>query len=239
MRQDRVTDVLPVQSAREDQKPASTNNDASNRAASDATNRLLEGDRCSACTTSIRQEAQRLICWLCKAQYHFNCMLYYHTQIVRTQMIQRWQCTHCSKKPVSDSEDNQEAKVLDKKRPSVHQPQLRIIQWNAKIIHRELPLLQDLLEANNVDVVCTQETKLQPKDRTPELRRFSAVRRDRPVQVEARWRHYDLCSKQIPGSLNGKNFVSQIQKADGFIRLHRDVSDLKFEKHERNCEGAK
>ena len=147
-------------------------------------------------------------------------------------MIQRWQCTHCSKKPVSDSEDNQEAKVLDKKRPSVHQPQLRIIQWNAKIIHRELPLLQDLLEANNVDVVCTQETKLQPKDRTPELRRFSAVRRDRPVQVEARWRHYDLCSKQIPGSLNGKNFVSQIQKADGFIRLHRDVSDLKFEKHE-------
>ena len=33
---------------------------------------------------------------------------------------------------------------------------------------------------------CIQETKLQPKDKTPELRNFSAVQRDRPVQGEAR-----------------------------------------------------
>ena len=33
---------------------------------------------------------------------------------------------------------------------------------------------------------------------------------------------------------NGKAIVSQKQKADGFIRLHRDVSNPKFQKHERD-----
>ena len=37
-----------------------------------------------------------------------------------------------------------------------------------------------------MDVVCTQETKLQPKCKTPELIDFSVVRRDRSMQGEAR-----------------------------------------------------
>ena len=100
---------------------------------------------------------------------------------VRTQMTQRWQCTHCSQKPVADSEDNQMASVLDKKIPGVHQYQLSILQWNANGNHRELPLLEDLLEATDVDVAYIQETKLQSKYMTPELRNISAVRHNRPV----------------------------------------------------------
>ena len=87
----------------------------------------------------------------------------------------RWQCTHCSQKPVADSQGNQMAPVLDKKSPGVHQYQLCILQWNANDIHRELSLLKDLLEATNVDVVCIQETKLQPKDKTPERRRVTVI----------------------------------------------------------------
>ena len=49
----------------------------------------------------------------------------------------------------------------------------------------ELTLLEDLLEATNVDVVCIQETKLQKKDKTPERRNFSADLRDGSVQGEA------------------------------------------------------
>ena len=37
---------------------------------------------------------------------------------------------------------------------------------------------------------------------------------------------------------NGKNVVSQKQKADGFVRLYRDVSKLRFEKHERGMKKA-
>ena len=37
-----------------------------------------------------------------------------------------------------------------------------------------------------MNVVCIPETKQQPKDKTRELRNFSTVRRDRPVQGEAR-----------------------------------------------------
>ena len=46
-----------------------------------------------------------------QGQNHFNCMMSNRTQIVRAQTTQRWQCTHCSQKPV---EDNQMAPVLDK-----------------------------------------------------------------------------------------------------------------------------
>ena len=31
----------------------------------------------------------------------------------------------------------------------------------------------------------------------------------------------------------GKYFASQKQKADGFVRFHRDVNNLNFEKHDR------
>ena len=55
--------------------------------------------------------------------------------------------------------DNQITTVVDKKSPSVHQYQLCILQWHTNSIHRELPLLEDLLEATNVDVDCIQETK--------------------------------------------------------------------------------
>ena len=104
------------------------------------------------------------------------------TQIVSTKTTQRWQCTHCSQKSVADSQDNQIAPVLDKKSHGVHQYKLCILQWNANSIHREQLLLEDILEATNVDVVCIQETKLQPKDKPPELRSVSAVPRDRPMQ---------------------------------------------------------
>ena len=129
---------------------------------SEATNRLLEGASCLACTTRIRQGAWRLVCWSYKAQYHISCMMSNHTQIVRTQATQRWQSTHCSQKLAADSQDNQMAPVLYKKIPGEYQYQLRILQWDDNGIHRELPLLEDFLEATNVDVVCIQETKLQP-----------------------------------------------------------------------------
>ena len=122
-------------------------------------------------------------------------MLSNRIQIVRTLTTQRWQCTHCSQKPVADSDDDQKAPVLDKKSPGVHQPQFCNLKWNANGIHRELPLQEDLLEANNVDVVCIQETKQQPKDKNSNLRNISAVRRDRLVQGGTREWHHNLHSK--------------------------------------------
>ena len=182
---------------------------------SEATNRLLEGASCSACTTQIRQGAQRLVCWSCKAQYHLRYMMSNRTQIVRTKTTQRWQCTHCSQKPIADSHDNQMVPVLDMTSPSVHQCNLRILQWNANGIHRELPFLEDLLEAANVDVVCIQETKLQPKYKTPELRNFSVVHSDRPVQGEASGGGIMISTrKQIPYKISHSqsNYSNAMEK---------------------------
>ena len=104
------------------------------------------------------------------------------------------------------------APVLDKKSPGVHQYQLHILQWNANSIHREQPHLKDLLEATNVDVVCIQDTKLQPKDKIPELRNISAVLRDRSVQREARG-SYDLHPKT--DSLQNQPTTGQQLKCEG------------------------
>ena len=128
-------------------------------------------------------------------------MMSNHIQIVRTQMTQRWQYTHCSQKPVADSQNNQMAPVLDKKNPGVYQ--VRILQWNDNGIHREIPPLEDLLEATNVDMVYIQETKLQPKDKNPEIINPSAVRCDRPVQEEARVRGLMIHTlRQIPDKIS-------------------------------------
>ena len=48
------------------------------------------------------------------------------TQTVRTLTSQRWQCSHCSQKPVADSQDKQMATMLDNKSPNVHKYQHRI-----------------------------------------------------------------------------------------------------------------
>ena len=108
------------------------------------------------------------------------------THIVRTQTAQRWQCSHCSQKPVADSQDKQIALVFNKKSPGVYQYQLRVLQLNANGIHIELPLLEYILKATNVNVVCIQKTKLQLKHKTHKLRNFIAVRCNRPVRSEAR-----------------------------------------------------
>ena len=119
-------------------------------------------------------------------------MMSNRTVIVRTQIAQRLQCTHCSQKPVTDINDNQMAPVLYKKSPVVHQCLILILPRNADGIYRELPLFEDLFEETNVDVVCIQATIRQPNDVTPELRNFSAVRPDRQVQREERCGPYDL-----------------------------------------------
>ena len=107
------------------------------------------------------------------------------------------------------------APVLDKKSPGVQQYQIRILQWNANGIHRELPHREVLLEATNVDVVCVQETNLQPNDKNPELRNFRVVRRDRSVQRKARGGPYDIYPKA--DSPQNQPPTGQRLKSDGEI----------------------
>ena len=71
--------------------------------------------RCSACTCRIRLGSRRTICWSCKAQKRLSCKLSNRTQIVRTQMIQRWQCTRCSNRPVADGDYNRKPRCQIRK----------------------------------------------------------------------------------------------------------------------------
>ncbi|MES9973890.1 MAG: reverse transcriptase family protein, partial [Candidatus Thiodiazotropha sp.] len=76
--------------------------------------------------------------------------------------------------------------TMDKGGNHIIRRNLQIVQWNANGILRELPLLEDYLERHRVDIACVQETKLLPRDQTPHLKQFTAVRQDRQIQGEAR-----------------------------------------------------
>ena len=58
-----------------------------------------KGPHAQLAQTGSNRVSRRSVCWSCKAQYHSNCMMSNRTQVVRTQMTQRWRCTHCSQKP--------------------------------------------------------------------------------------------------------------------------------------------
>ena len=76
------------------------------RKKSDEANRMHKWAPCSGNTARIRLRARRFAFLTCYAQYHIASMMSNMTQIVRIQRKQRWQCDHCSQKPVADSEDN-------------------------------------------------------------------------------------------------------------------------------------
>lgn len=98
----------------------------------------------------------------------------------------QWRCKACLENDQPIDEVSSIKHELDKKSKGITQQQLRILQWNANGIFRELPLLKDRLASLKIDVACIQETKLLPSDRTPELRQYAAIRQDWHIQGEAR-----------------------------------------------------
>ena len=138
------------------------------------------------CKGRIRQGARRLVCYKCKCQSHIQCMTTTRSQADVAFQMQGWCCPKCIQQQNATGQPTNQPIRLDPKTTGAKQAQIRILQWNANGIHRELPLLEELLEKNNVDIACIQESRLLPKDRTPELHHFNAIRRDRPVQGEAR-----------------------------------------------------
>ena len=75
---------------------------------------------------------------------------------------------------------------LDKTSTAVSQPKRVILQWNANGIYREIQLLEDLAEKHKADLITIQESRFLSRDKAPGLSNYYPVRKDKPVQVEAR-----------------------------------------------------
>ena len=97
-----------------------------------------------------------------------------------------WRCPKCRPQGNQKDTDDDTKPKLDK--TSIFKPKISILQWNANGIYRESQLLEDLAEKHKVDVIAIQETRLLPRVKTPTLTNYHPVRRDRPVQGEARGR---------------------------------------------------
>ena len=75
---------------------------------------------------------------------------------------------------------------LDKQCQGPRQDQLVITQCNADSTLCEVSEIKTVLDTQQVDVACIQETKLLPKDKTREIPQFWAVHHDHPIEGEAR-----------------------------------------------------
>ena len=55
----------------------------------------------------------------------------------------------------------------------------RILQWNCDGIMTKITELKKMLQTNNIDICCLQETKLNKNQQTPKVEGYEAVRCDR------------------------------------------------------------
>ena len=125
--------------------------------------RLMDGAWCTECRGRIRIGARRLRCLKCRGQFHIQCMTTTRSQVDVAFRPQGWCCPSCTDQPKTT--DNRQTKpTLDPKSTGVQQANLHILQWNANGIHRELPLLEKLLEELHVDIDCIQESRLLPSN---------------------------------------------------------------------------
>ena len=148
----------------------------------------LDGTWYTECKGKIHCGARRLKCSQCKSPFHIQCMTTMRSQANVYLQTPTWRCPRCRPQGDQKDTDDDTKPKLDKTSAGICKPQISILQWNANGIYRESQLLEDLAEKHKVGVIAIQETRLLPRDKTPTLTNYHTVRRDRPVQGEARGR---------------------------------------------------
>ena len=146
----------------------------------------LDGIWCTECKGKIHRGARQLKCIQCKSPFHIQCMTTMRSQANVYLQTPTWRCPRCRPQGDQKDTDDDTKPKLDKTSAGIFKLQISILQWNANGIYRESQLLEDLAEKHKVDVIAKQETRLLPSDEIPTLTNYFPVRRDRPVQGEAR-----------------------------------------------------
>ena len=95
-----------------------------------------------------------------------------------------WQCKFCNSRPDSVPSHSDAEFHLDEQFQRPKHDLLVILQRNVIGIIRDVAAQEIVLASLLVDIACIRETKLLPRDKTPEILQCRAVRSDSLIQGE-------------------------------------------------------
>ena len=142
---------------------------------------------CAVCTKNVTSRGVSYLCNRCNGWVHSKCSTLTNARQYRTN----WICNSCLAPPATQPTPATQppAPQLPPTPPSPattpnQQPRgddstFNILQLNANGIGNKLAELGDFLEKNKVKIAVIQESKLSTKSKTPSIRNFTTVRRDR------------------------------------------------------------
>lgn len=128
-------------------------------------------NNCQICQKTVRQGYRTLQCKNCKISIHQRC-----GGVTRdaweSRLRNAWLCVNCD-----EEEDHARQNVEIKE--EIKGNKKKIMQWNCDGIMTKITELRKMLQTNNIDICCIQETKLNNSQPTPKIVGYETVRCDR------------------------------------------------------------
>ena len=177
--------------------------------------------KCKSCGRALRP-GKLLQCSKCKGYYHHieRCSTLTRNSVQEVLKHDNgWICEQCEKEADSRNYDTtvpQSTEVSERVDRSSPKKTLTILQWNADGLATKIPELNARLQQEEVDIVTIQETKLDPRKKTPRLQGFKpAHRADRRGGIKGggliTYVKESLVYKLGPASSNQGTEVTSIQ----------------------------
>jgi len=128
---------------------------------------------CAECKRTIRIGHRRKKCTTCPSQFHI-----YHLGNTRKACEDAldnntWRCQPCKGTPTNNTQQQLNQPNTFAK------PSLNILQWNSDGINTKLEELEQVLRKYDIDIACIQESKMAPKDTSPNINGYNTIRKDR------------------------------------------------------------
>ena len=144
--------------------------------------KVKEKEKCRKCGMRMRKCRIIIGCKECKACFHHKC-------IEREKNMEdsiregRWRCEGCEqgkKGEYNEEEDDKGDRIEDsgEKLEAINHRNLKVIHWNADGILNKKEELEERMKTWKADIILIQETKLRPKQRTPQFKGYATVRKD-------------------------------------------------------------
>ena len=149
-------------------------------------------DKCPSCTAKIRRTRDPLICKCCRKQYHIKCAQTTRDALVEQRRQGTWECGMCREERPPRVEPTPDGRTSMRK--IERRFGLRMMQWNCDGIATKKDELAEMMKREKIHLAMIQETKLGNKDATPNIRGYTAYRKDRYGSGVTKARGGGLCT---------------------------------------------
>ena len=157
-------------------------------------------ERCPECNIRLRRALDPLVCRACGLQYHTKCSGLTRDALAVQRRAGTWRCGTCTRQEERRVQ-LPEVRELTSLKAAHKLKTLKLLQWNCDGLATKKDELEELMQRRGVHVALIQETKLGGKDRTPNIRGYTVIRKDRQGSGTTKPRAGGLCAyimKELP-----------------------------------------